>query len=268
MTTDRPHEHDVGCLTADLAKLGLPKDRDLLVHTSMKQIGWIRGGARTLASAIFAVTGASCTLVVPTHTTIHSPTSRAVEIAIDKLSDSETERYLQELPGFDPDDLSSEMGLLADHVLRRFDAVRSDHPLVSFAAVGPRAAQLMAGHRLETHLGENSPLGALYAADASILLLGVGYDACSALHLAEYRLKKPKPPHSYTCYVVEAGQRVQKEFTAIHLDDSDFKALGKELEVGIGVPRHTVGDATARLLSMRAAVDFAVDWMNHSRRQS
>jgi aminoglycoside 3-N-acetyltransferase len=36
-------------------------------------------------------------------------------------------------------------------------------------------------------------MGELYAADGQILLLGLGYEACTALHLAEYRLPVPPP---------------------------------------------------------------------------
>ena len=65
---------------------------------------------------------------------------------------------------------------------------RSSHPQVSFAALGPGALDCTSVHDLDCHLGDRSPLGWLYAADAAILLLGVDYSACTAFHLAEYRL--------------------------------------------------------------------------------
>ncbi|MFF0191065.1 AAC(3) family N-acetyltransferase [Streptomyces sp. NPDC005244] len=48
-------------------------------------------------------------------------------------------------------------------------------------------------HDPDCHLGEGSPLGALYAADARVLLFRVGFEVCSAFHLAECRLR-PVPP--------------------------------------------------------------------------
>ena len=51
----------------------------------------------------------------------------------------------------------------------------------------------MADHRLESHLGEYSPLAKLYRMEASVLLLGVGYQVCSAFHLAEYRYVESPP---------------------------------------------------------------------------
>ncbi len=88
---------------------------------------------------------------------------------------------------------SQRMGVLAEYVRCAPGAVRSDHPQTSFAALGPRARQLTDGHDLTCHLGERSPVGGLYAADGQILLLGLGYEACTALHLAEYRLPVPPP---------------------------------------------------------------------------
>lgn len=262
----RDHVHDVDCLATDLSELGLPRDGDLLVHISMRQIGWIEGGAQTLIVALREVAGEDCTIVVPTHTTINSPTSRAFRTRTEGMTDREVDDFVRQLSGFDPNHLASEMGMLADYVLQRDDAVRSAHPLVSFAALGSRAAGLMAVHELESHLGNESPLGALYETDASILLLGVGYDACSALHLAEYRLDGPPPLRSYSCYVVDSGVRALREFTAIDLDDSDFPVLGMDFEASRPVGRAIVGDAQARSMSLRDAVDFAIGWMNHHRK--
>ena len=71
--------------------------------------------------------------------------------------------------------------------------MRSAHPQTSFAALGPKARELMNDHAVDCHLGECSPLGRLYEEGAWILLLGVGYATCSAFHLAEYRYT-PNPP--------------------------------------------------------------------------
>lgn len=238
------------------------------MHISMRRIGWIDGGAETLVAAIHKVAGHNCTIAVPTHTTINSKTSRAFRNATRGMTDEQVEQFHQQLPGFDPNSPSSEMGRFADYVLQHHDAVRSSHPLVSFAALGPRAKPLMAVHRLESHLGNESPLAALYRADASLVLLGVGYEACSALHLAEYRLDRPPPYRHYSCLVRGAGSRVlTKQFTAIELDDSDFPALGEDLEAetGIALGKGMVGAAVSRVLPMRGTVDFAVDWMNRHR---
>ncbi|MEU8299047.1 AAC(3) family N-acetyltransferase [Micromonospora sp. NPDC048909] len=158
------------------------------------------------------------------------------------------------------------MGVLAEHVRRQPGAVRSGHPQTSFAALGPAAARLTAVHDLDCHLGERSPLGALYAADALVLLLGVDYAACTAFHLAEYRLPHPAAQRPYRCYVLDSsGRRVRRDFLALDLDDSDFPRIGEALERLPVVRRGALGGGTCRAVRMRPAVDFAGRWMRRHR---
>lgn len=178
---------------------------------------------------------------------------------------------------FDPSSTpSSSMGILAEYVRTMPGAVRSAHPQSSFAAVGDRGSDLMRVHDLDCHLGERSPLGALYEAHASVLHLGTSYEVSTIFHLAEYR-QPNQPLHSYECRVAETGTNPNMEanqtgdgwivFQDIHLDDSDFGRLGADFERQTGrVHRNAVGNADALLFPARAAVDYAVGWMARERR--
>jgi aminoglycoside 3-N-acetyltransferase len=163
------------------------------------------------------------------------------------------------------------MGVLAEHIRTYPGARRSAHPQSSFAAVGPRANQAMAVHDLDCHLGERSPLGWLYDADAAILLIGVGYSVCTAFHLAEYRWTSKPRMRDYRCFTVSAGKRTELQFTDIDLDDSDFEQIGAALEAAAWpapdtAPRRGhVGMAPCVLLPLRTAVDFACSAMAASR---
>jgi len=177
------------------------------------------------------------------------------------------------MPGFDPASTpSAGMGILAEYLRTRPSAKRSSHPQTSFAAIGPRASACVSVHDLDCHIGERSPLGWLYAAGAAILLLGVGYSACTAFHLAEYRLPGELPRRRYHCFTGEGGTRVEREFTDIALDDSDFAALGAELESAAGrdttygLRKGQVGSAACRLVPLRTAVDFACSWLEIHRK--
>jgi aminoglycoside 3-N-acetyltransferase len=170
------------------------------------------------------------------------------------------------MPGFHLDTPSQDMGALAEHVRTRPDAVRSGHPQTSFAAVGKRAKEFMDVHDLDCHLGPRSPLGALYEADAQVLLLGVEYDVCIAFHLAEYRLARAVARRAYTCFVMRNGQRERLVFMAEHIYDYDFADLGAALaERTDAVATGRVGGGQAKVFDMRRAVDFAIGWMDGHR---
>lgn len=248
-------------LLSDLCELGLPVGRHVLVHCAMTQVGRIIGGPRTLLRAIRDVIGASASVVVPTQTADNSTTSRYYQAATLGMTARERCAYEAQMPGFDPAlSPSFRMGALAEHVRRHPDAVRSCHPQTSFAAVGPDAAELMSEHDLLHHLGERSPLGMMYRADAMTMLIGVDLDQCTALHLAEYRLPNP-PVKTYTCFLARNGSAERCSFTAPDLDDSDFGALGVQLRAQPWVRCGRLGQAFTYVLPIRAAVDYSVDWM-------
>jgi aminoglycoside 3-N-acetyltransferase len=258
-------------LVADLQALGVRRGGDLLIHCSLRPIGPVDGGGATLLQALIDVAGPHATLVVPTHTTLNSLTSRAHRAAVARLDEDELARYIADMPGFDPARSPSEgMGALAEQVRTSPSAERSHHPITSFSALGPHARDCTSVHDLNCHLGDRSPLGWLYAADASILLLGVGYTVCTAFHLAEYHLPWAPPIQLYHCFTAEEGERVTREFAAPALDDSDFGQLGAELEAADpdGLRKGEVGSGTGRLVPFRAAVDFGVSWLTDHRPQS
>jgi aminoglycoside 3-N-acetyltransferase len=254
-------------LARDFTRLGLAPGQDLIVHCSLRRMGWVPGGAETVLAALREAAGPHATIVVPTQTAGNSTTSRAYHAAVAGMNTAQRGDYERAMPGFDPKSSASHgMGRLAEFIRVQPDAVRSNHPQASFTALGPAADRLMKVHDLDCHLGERSPLAALYDG-AAILLLGVGYEACTALHLAEYRLPWTLRAKRYQCYVMAGGRRRKVEFDGADLDDSDFPALGRALDDQPFVTVGEVGSATARLLPMRNAVDYAIGWMADHRGQ-
>jgi aminoglycoside 3-N-acetyltransferase len=178
---------DRASLTRDLRSLGVSPGQILLVHASLRWIGRVSGGASDVVSALRQVLGRGATLVVPASTADNSDTSRLYLARTQDMTADEIRRYRDAMPPFTPERPSVGMGRIAECVRTTPGAVRSQHPQTSFAALGPRAQMLMTGHRLDCHLGESSPLGRLYQAGAWVLLMGVGYEACTCFHLAAYR---------------------------------------------------------------------------------
>jgi aminoglycoside 3-N-acetyltransferase len=251
--------YDVRDLIAGLKALGVQPGQDLLVHSSLRQVGPVRGGAANVLKALRIATQGA-TIVVPTHTTANSLSSREFLAATAGMSTAQLARYVAAMPGFDPATTPSRgMGTLAEYVRTSDGAVRSSHPQTSFAAVGPRAERCTAAHDLACHLGESSPLGWLYQVDAAVLLLGVGYEACTPFHLAEYRLPRGRQ-RDYRCFTMTDAVRRDHVFIDADLIDSDFEAVGGFMDAESFVRRERVGAADCRLLPIRDIVDFAVDF--------
>jgi len=85
--------------------------------------------------------------------------------------------YTPEAPDVDRD-----MGAIPAAALGWPGRARGRHPLDSFTAVGPRAAELVAG---QVPLDVYAPLKALARAGGFVLLAGVGLERMTLLHLAE-----------------------------------------------------------------------------------
>ncbi|MGF0175165.1 aminoglycoside N(3)-acetyltransferase [Streptomyces sp. Marseille-Q5077] len=259
---------DARSLAASLEALGVQPGAALLVHASLRRLG---AAPHTLLAALGGVLGSAGTVVVPTFTAGNSDTSRTYRAATRHMSERQRHAYLSGMPAFDPAKTPSEdMGRLAETVRCADGAVRSVHPQTSFAALGARASQLMADHDQECHLGERSPLARLYRTGAQVLLLGVGYEVCSAFHLAEYRVHGA-PFKEYRCVVLRAGEPHWMSYKDVDLDDGDFGALGAAFEAPDAdrsepvVRRGQVGRGDARLFPLKEAVDFATQWLAGNR---
>jgi aminoglycoside 3-N-acetyltransferase len=252
-------------LARDLRSLGIVPGQTLLVHASLRQIGWVSGGADEVLAALRQLLGRDATLVVPVSTADNSDTSRLYLERTAGMTPDEISRYREAMPPFTLERPSVGMGRIAECVRTAPGAVRSRHPQSSFAALGPQAELLMTDHPLDCHLGESSPLGRLYKAGAWVLLMGVGYEACTCFHLAEYRYVPVPPRQSYGCVIAEHGQRQWWSYEDVVLDDRDFAALGAAFDQTGHVIRGHVGQAQCILTPITAAVDFATEWLKQHR---
>lgn len=181
-------------LALRLRLLGVRPGMRLMVHSALGGTG-LR--AERLRDALMGVLGPRGTLVVPAFTPQNSKTSSAHLERISGLDEAGVRAFRERMPAFDPASTPSQgMGALAEAVRTAPGAVRSDHPQTSFAALGADARRLCSGHRLESHLGEETPLGKLCWEGGQVLMINVGFSVCTAFHLAEYRI--PKPPCACT----------------------------------------------------------------------
>jgi aminoglycoside 3-N-acetyltransferase len=215
-------------LTAQILELGVTPGAVLLVHTSFSKVGPVEGGPRGLIGALQAALGPDGTLVMPS------------------MSDDD------EHP-FDP--LSTPclgMGVVADTFWRMPKVLRSDSPH-AFAAFGPEAARITADHPLDVPHGLNSPVGRVYELDGKILMLGVGHDANTTVHLAEalagvrYRREK-------SVMIIQAGQLTRYWYSETDHCCENFNFVDQWLDSETGQCRGRVGHGEARLAGSREVV--------------
>lgn len=248
----------VASLQQDLRALGVRAGSTLLLHTSVSSLGWVAGGAVAVVDAVLAALGPAGTVVVPTQT---GDLTDPADWGDPPVPESWWPTIRDTVPPYRPAVTPSRgMGLVPELVRTWPGARRSEHPLLSFAALGPAAQRTLDPHRPEDGLGERSPLGRLYDDAAAVLLLGVGYDRCTALHLAEYRAGVRRTVGQSAPVLVD-GQRRRVEWTDLELDETDFPAIGVEIDRTGAVRTGRVAHATARLFGVREAVDTATGWL-------
>ncbi len=254
-------------IVRDLRRLGVEPGQALLVHASLRSLGWVTGGGRAVVDALREAVGPEGHVVVPTGTEANSKTSRVHQAHIATLTPEQVERFHLDMPAFDKDATPSGMGAVSEALRIAKGAERSGHPQSSFAAIGPQADLLMADHPLDCHLGPDSPLGKLHKMEAQVLMIEVGYWAFTGFHLAEY-LYTPRPPlRTYAAVVANAdGTRRWEEYEDVVLDDQEFEDIGKSLEENMTVKSRRVGRAQSRLVPLASAVEFAAKWMAEHRR--
>ena len=250
-------------LIEDLSKLGVSAGDTILVHSSLSSLGWIPGAGPAVVDALMAVLTEEGTLVMPTHSGDYSDPSKWENPPV---PDSWIEPIRESMPPFRPEVTPTRgMGAIAE-CFRCYPGVRrSRHPELSFAAWGRHRDFVVDDHAYSHALGEDSPLARVYDLDGDVLLLGVGHDSNTSLHLAEYRADWDVETVERGSSVLVDGEGQWITYEDIATDSDDFDRLGADFEANHGVRRGRVGTADATLASQRALVDFGVGWIERNR---
>jgi aminoglycoside 3-N-acetyltransferase len=255
----------VADLVTDLAALGIEPGRPLIAHVSLSSLGWVAGGAQAAVEALLAAVGPSGTLVMASQSAQLSDPSYWSEPPV---PGAWVESVKAIMPAYDPYLTPARgMGAVVACLLQSRATLRSPHPIYSFCARGPAAGHIVAEHPLSPSFGDRSPLAKLYAADAQILLLGVGHESNTSLHFAEHRASWPGRRMYRSGAPLEVDGSTQwVTFQDLVVSTGDFPAIATAFSDTGGLRIGTVGAATAQLMSMRAIVDFGLRWISRYRR--
>ena len=250
-----------------LERLGIRKGQTIMVHTSLSSLGFVCGGAQVVVEALLEAVGSEGTVMMPTQSWKNLDPSVGVHW---EEPESWWPVIREHWPAYDKDTTpTNTMGAVAEMFRRWPGTRRSDHPARSVAAWGKYAEYLTADHDLSNIFGDGSPIGKLYELDGDVLLIGVGYDKNTSLHLADVRANYPGK-HESTEYsaVMENGQRVWKRYDTLYVDGEDFVEIGKAFEESHCVKKTTLGNGLLTLMRQRELVDFAVEWIEKNRQDT
>ena len=173
-------------IAGQMLAVGVQPGGVLLVHSALSSLGRLSGGSETVVRALLAAIGPEGTLLMPALSYKHVNESS---------------------PAFDALVTPSNVGAIPEHFRTRPGTLRSMHPTHSVCGVGPRAAELLADHHLDTTpVGANSPFRRLRDVGGQIFMLGCGLGPNTSMHGIE-ELVEPDYLFSETT-----------EFTLIHAD--------------------------------------------------
>lgn len=225
-------------LTADFKRLGLETGDTLFVHSSLSCIGHVQGGADTVIAALRSVLGDEGTLAAPAFT------------------------YEDDPDIFDIANHPSGMGQISEHIRTHPQSRRSAHRQHSISAIGPHT------EALTTHgpsaWAADGPFWQLVALDARILMLGVGYTACTFFHLIEQLVQVPYREWKYLDGILREADGSERPLpTRTFAQTSwskgnDFNKFGRILERDNLVEIQPVGNAIARLFKASDALHLGI----------
>jgi aminoglycoside 3-N-acetyltransferase len=244
-------------LKQDLATLGVQSEKTLVVHSSLSSIGWVVGGAPTVVRALLHVIGENGTLTMPSATPHCSdpagwPGPRVAEAWLDLVREN--------LPVFDPETTPTSMGAIPECFRTWPGTMRSNHPLESVCARGPLAHEITKEHPVAFSEGPGGPFEKLYERDSWVLLLGVGFNRCTALHYAE-SLVEERRTTTNRFPSLDGGRRVWVEVPNVADDnDTHFPIIGEQYVSSRRVRLGSIGEAQSLLFPIRDLVDFAVEY--------
>jgi aminoglycoside 3-N-acetyltransferase len=255
-------------IVRDLKSLGLQRRDTIMLHSSVKSIGWVVGGPDTVLQAIINILGDKGTLMMLAgweDNPYHLP-----EWPKDKQL-----AYLEECPPFDPatSRANRKWSILNEYLRTRPGALRSSHPEGSFVAVGPLAEHITENHLWQYGYGTGSPLAKLCDKDGKVLIIGAPLNTITLLHYAEFLADvSDKRVIHYKMPVMRQGKRVWVDLEEYDTSrgivdwqgEDYFAIIGREYLLSGKGTSGKVGEAQSYLFDANDLVKFAVRWMERT----
>lgn len=247
-----------------LKNVEIIKGDTVMVHASLSSMGFVCGGPQIVIEALLEAVGPEGTIMMPSQswknldpvTGVHWEEPKAWWQAI-----------RENWPAYDKKITpTNTMGAIAEMFRQWPGAFRSDHPARSVAAVGKNAEYITENHYLSNIFGEGSPIDKSYHLDGKVLLMGVGYDKSTSIHLADARAVYPSK-HTITesSAIMLDGKREWVTYETLFVDGEDFEEIGIAFEKSHAFKQAYLGNTIIKSMNQKDLVDFAVEWIEANR---
>jgi len=165
-------EHEVQKRIAEyLLSSGLRRGGVVLVHSSLRSMGYVPGGAETVIRGLVDALGPDGTLLMPALSYEHVDAAR---------------------PVFDVLRTPSNIGVIPETFRTRPGTMRSVHPTHSVCGIGAQVEHFLNTHHLdETPCGAHSPYRLLRDVGGQILFIGCGLKPNTSMHGVEELVEPP-----------------------------------------------------------------------------
>jgi len=251
-------------LLGDLRSLGVGPGRTVMLHVSVRAIGWIVGGPDVVLDALLDVLTPQGTVMMYV----------AWEDSTEDFAEWTAERqatYRVECPPFDPATSRAyrKWSILTEYLRTRPGACRSGNPGASMVAVGAKARWLTRDHPLNYGYGPGSPLAKLCETGGYVLQVGVPLATVTLLHYSEHMADVPnKRILRYLAPILRRGERMWVEIEEFDTANgivpwkTDYFETIVEEYLAMGRVRSgTVGAAQSYLFDAADLNRYAVEWM-------
>jgi len=255
-------------LIVDLKKLGVSFGDTIMLHASVKAIGWVVGGPDVVIQALLDVIGRKGTLMMYVGWE-DSPWGAPHKFA--EWPEKWRKAYLEEFPPFNSSlsRANRRWSILTEYLRTWPGAYRSVNPEASCVAVGAKAKWLTENHPLQYGYGPSSPLARLCEAKGRVLLLGAPFSSITLLHYAEHLARiSNKLVVRYKVPILQNGRKVWVEVEEFDTcgnilpnTEEYFETIPRKFLASGKMRAGKVGMAQSYLFDASGFVDFAVKWL-------
>ncbi len=167
-------------LVDDLVRLGLRPGETIMLHASVRSIGWVVGGPQVVLQSVLDALSPGGTLMM--YASCEDDTENWSE-----WSPAKQAVYLAEYPAFDPAQTRAKRSysILTEYLRTIPGAHRSGNPCASVVSVGQKAAWITRDHPLQYGYGTGSPFEKFVQTGGKVLLVGSPLGSVTMLHYSE-----------------------------------------------------------------------------------